>query len=43
MKFINNIHNTPLHLAAKRKNIEIIKLLLSNKDININLKDDIFT
>lgn len=42
MKFIINIHNTPLHLAIKRKNIEIIKLLLNHKDININLKDDIF-
>ena len=42
MKFITDIHNTPLHLAIKRKNIEIIKLLLSHKGIDLTVKDDIF-
>ena len=42
MKFITDIHNTPLHLAIKRKNIEIIKLLLSQKGIDLTVKDDIF-
>lgn len=33
---------TALHLAVKKGNLEIIKVLLGNDAININVKDDIF-
>lgn len=33
-------HSTPLHLAIKKHNTEIIKLLLKNSKININEKDE---
>ena len=48
MKF-NNIYfneisiyfyQTPLHLSVKKGCLEIIKLLLENKKINIQAKDD---
>ena len=32
-----NINKTSLHIAVMKKNIEIIKLLLSKKNIDINL------
>ena len=38
--FAFNIKITALHLAVKNNNIEIIKLLLSIKDIDITIKDD---
>lgn len=33
---------TALHIAVEKQNIEIIKLLLSNNNININIKNDIY-
>ena len=33
-------YKTPLHLAVEKGYLEIIKLLLKNKDININVDDD---
>lgn len=30
------------YIAVKKKNIDIIKLLLQNNKININAKDEIF-
>ena len=32
---------TPLHIAAQKNNIEIIKLLLENKNINVNKCDEV--
>ena len=49
MKFKGNLfksiqfhifHSTILHLASKQGNLEIIKLLLMKKGIDINIKDD---
>lgn len=39
MKEFNKM--TPLHLAVKNENIDIIKLLLDHKSINVNIYDDI--
>lgn len=44
--FINNVefyffHSTALHIAVKKRNIEIIETLLENKNIDINIKDQI--
>lgn len=37
MKFYFYFFNSSaLHLAIKKQNIEIIKMLLSNKDIDVN-------
>ena len=33
---------TALHLAIENEQIEIIKLLLSRSDIDINVKDEVF-
>lgn len=38
MKLSNKIYKTALHIAIKRGNIEILKLLMEHKDININAK-----
>lgn len=32
-------HEAVLHLASKRGNLEIIKLILKREDIDINIKD----
>lgn len=41
MKFLFWFFNKyPLHIAVENGNIEIIKLLLEKKDININVKDN---
>ena len=37
MKFVINIQKTALHMAIEKENIEIIKLLLSNPKIDVNL------
>ena len=34
------IKRTPLHLAVKNQSIEIIKILLNQKNIDLNIKDD---
>ena len=44
--FINNVefiffHSTALHIAVNKRNIEIIETLLENKNIDINIKDQI--
>ena len=36
--FISNIYQTALHIAIEKENIEIIQLLLSHPDIDINCK-----
>lgn len=33
--------HTSLHLAVQLNSIDIVSLLLSNKDINVNIKDEI--
>lgn len=38
---LNEIKTTPLHLAVKNKSIQIIKLLLQNKNIDVNAMDKI--
>lgn len=38
MKFkFSAIYNTALHIAVKKEKIEIIKLLLSNDKIDVNI------
>lgn len=32
-----------MHIAVEKKNIEIIKLLLQRKEINVDIKDEILT
>lgn len=43
IEYQNIIFNeaTPLHLAVEKGNIEIIKILLGQKDIDTNIKDEI--
>lgn len=36
MKFIQIIYKTALHIAIEKNNVEIVKLLISNKNINVN-------
>ena len=39
MKFsFFSFYKTPLHIAIEKENIDIIKLLLSNEKLNVNLK-----
>ena len=35
--FIKKNNETPLEAAIKKENIEIVKLLLTNKNINVNI------
>lgn len=37
MKLSFNIYKTPLNIAVEKGNIDIIKLLLSCKNINVNV------
>ena len=37
MKLPNNIHKAALHIAIEKENIEIVKLLISQTTIDINL------
>lgn len=42
MKFLlNDFQKTALHIAVKKENVDIITLLLANKDIDVNEKDEI--
>lgn len=38
MKFLKKLNKTPLHIAVENNNFEIVKLLLSRKDIDANSK-----
>lgn len=42
-KFFNYIidEKSALHIAVEKENIEVIKLLLNQKEINVNAKDEI--
>ena len=42
MKFIICFNRTALHMAVERKNVEIIKLLLSNPNIDISVENEIY-
>lgn len=41
MFFFIFVHRTALHIAIDKENMEIIKLLLENTNIDINLKETI--
>lgn len=41
LKFIHRKIYTALHRTVLRKRIDIVKLLLNRKDIDVNAKDDI--
>ena len=44
MKFqINYFQIAPLHFAIQNENIEIVKLLLENSDIDVNCHESIST
>ena len=36
-KILTKIHQTPLYAAVEKENIEIIKLLLTNENIDANI------
>lgn len=36
MKFLKIIFKTPLFIAVEKQNVEIVKILLSIKSINVN-------
>ena len=36
MEFIKKIDRTPLYLAVEKENLEIVKILLANENINPN-------
>lgn len=39
MKFFSYcFYSTPLHIASKKNNVEIVQLLLSHPEINVNVK-----
>lgn len=38
MKFVHQFHRTALHIAVEKENIEIVKSLLSNNTIDVNIK-----
>ena len=40
-EILKESYKTVLHIAVKNKDIDIIKLLMKNKNTNINIKDDI--
>lgn len=43
MKFhYQNFYTTPLHIAAEKNNVEMVKLLLSQKGIDLNILDNVF-
>ena len=37
MKFLTNYNKTPLYLAVEKENLEIVKLLINNNKINLNI------
>ena len=38
-KIINKFYYTALHYAVEKENVEIVKLLLSNPYIDVNIKN----
>lgn len=38
MKYINNTQKSALHIAVEKDNIEIVKLLLKQPNIDVNIK-----
>lgn len=42
MKFKWLLYQTVLHIAVKNENLDIIRLLLTRKDIDINAKNKVF-
>lgn len=41
MKFSDVFYVTPLYVAVKKGNIEIVKLLISRKELDVNMKSEI--
>ena len=41
MKFTFLFYKAALHIAVEKKNVEMIKLLLENRKINMKAKDNI--
>ena len=41
IQIFNICERTPLHLSVENGDVEIVKLLLSRKDIDINAEDEI--
>ena len=41
MKLMFSFHETALHICTKKENFDILKLLLSKKSIDINIKDSV--
>lgn len=39
MKLLAKFYQTALHFAVGKKNTEIVKLLLSSKSIDVNIKN----
>lgn len=35
-------YTTPLHIAVEKQNVEMIKLLLEQKGIDLNILDNVF-
>ena len=38
MKFILIINKAAIHIAVEKRNVEIIKLLVSNENLDVNIK-----
>lgn len=38
----NNFYKTAMHIAVEDNDVEIVRLLLANEKININMIDEIF-
>lgn len=41
-KLFIKIYETALHIAAQKENINIIKILLTHKNIDCNIVDNVF-
>lgn len=38
MKYIKHFKDAALHIAVRKNNVEIVRILLSNKNIDVNSK-----